>query len=399
MTEQMRVLIIADHFAPAFRAGGPVRSLSAIVELPLDVEFAVLTRNRDLGTTGPLDGVQEGVWIRRGSAEVLYVDTRSIRSWLRAVNLLRQRRYVVWYLNSLFSPVATLLPLAVARLGFAKPKRIVVAPRGELSPGALSLSRRKKQLLLLALRLTRTANRIFWHATSTTEQVDIRSALGAGVGRIHLAPQMAILPDGLVSGFRDDRTCSSATRAVFLSRITPKKNLLSAIEALEHTVHPVHLKIFGPIEDHEYWNRCAAAIERVAPRHTVLYLGEASPPTVTSILRGADVFLLPTLGENFGHVIFEALAAHCPVIIGRETPWTERVHGRCGWALPPSDVIALAAALDQFHEFDADMRARYRAASREAAVRWVLETADESHWSMMFRGDDAQDEDLTGSRT
>jgi hypothetical protein len=34
-----------------------------------------------------------------------------------------------------------------------------------------------------------------------------------------------------------------------------------------------------------------------------------------------DLFLFPTLGENYGHVISEALASGCPVVISDQTPW------------------------------------------------------------------------------
>ena len=33
--------------------------------------------------------------------------------------------------------------------------------------------------------------------------------------------------------------------------------------------------------------------------------------------------LMPTAGENFGHVIAEALSVSCPVMCTPATPWTE----------------------------------------------------------------------------
>ena len=34
-----------------------------------------------------------------------------------------------------------------------------------------------------------------------------------------------------------------------------------------------------------------------------------------------DLFVFPTLGENFGHVIFESLEASTPVLVSDQTPW------------------------------------------------------------------------------
>ena len=44
----------------------------------------------------------------------------------------------------------------------------------------------------------------------------------------------------------------------------------------------------------------------------------------------SDVFLFPTMAENYGHVIFEALAGGCVPVISDKTPWTgEKMEG-CG---------------------------------------------------------------------
>src|SRR5262249_46684314 len=42
----------------------------------------------------------------------------------------------------------------------------------------------------------------------------------------------------------------------------------------------------------------------------------------------------PTLGENFGHAIFDALAVGCPVIVSDATPWQELSGKGAGWSLP-----------------------------------------------------------------
>ena len=40
------------------------------------------------------------------------------------------------------------------------------------------------------------------------------------------------------------------------------------------------------------------------------------------------------MGENFGHVFLEALAAGCPLIISNKTPWLELKEKGVGWDLP-----------------------------------------------------------------
>ena len=50
-------------------------------------------------------------------------------------------------------------------------------------------------------------------------------------------------------------------------------------------------------------------------------------------MREHDLFFLPTLGENFGHVILEALYAGCPVLISDQTPWRDLEEKGIGWDL------------------------------------------------------------------
>jgi glycosyltransferase involved in cell wall biosynthesis len=101
------------------------------------------------------------------------------------------------------------------------------------------------------------------------------------------------------------------------------KNLTLALEALRTLSKPVEFDIYGPLEDHAYWERCRSLIAELPPTATVRYLGELPPAQVRHTFAGYDAFVFPTLGENFGHVIAESLSASCPVISSNETPWTE----------------------------------------------------------------------------
>ena len=46
------------------------------------------------------------------------------------------------------------------------------------------------------------------------------------------------------------------------------------------------------------------------------------------------VFLFPTLGENFGQVILEAMTAGCAILISDATPWRGLQEKGYGWELP-----------------------------------------------------------------
>ena len=95
---------------------------------------------------------------------------------------------------------------------------------------------------------------------------------------------------------------------VFLSRIVPMKNLLYAIEILNDSyIGSVEFNIYGLIEDREYWDKCEKAIAKLPSNIRCEYCGSVKPDESTSVFAENDVFLFPSRGENFGHVIFESL--------------------------------------------------------------------------------------------
>src|SRR5690606_2470855 len=98
---------------------------------------------------------------------------------------------------------------------------------------------------------------------------------------------------------------------------------------------PIRFDIYGPIGgDAAYWARCRNLMEQLPQWITVDYRGSVEPPNVSAVLADNDLLLLPTQGENYGHVIMEALSVGTPVLIADTTPWRELVTSGVGWDLP-----------------------------------------------------------------
>jgi glycosyltransferase involved in cell wall biosynthesis len=55
---------------------------------------------------------------------------------------------------------------------------------------------------------------------------------------------------------------------------------------------------------------------------------------VRSVLAEHDLFFLPTLGENYGHAIVEAMSVGTPVLIADTTPWRGLEGDGAGWDIP-----------------------------------------------------------------
>ncbi len=340
----MEVLTLADHYLPGFKAGGPVRTIVGMVErLEGRHRFSIVTRDRDLGDSEPYRGIVTGAWTTVGGSDVLYLspEQRTLRG---IASTLSTRPHDVLYCNSFFSPTFTLKPLWLRRTGRIPRVPLVVAPRGEFAPAALSLKRIKKRAFLEVARAFRLYGSVVWQASSAAEEADIRTWFG-GAARVLVAPNLPWLGAEGAEAPRRAPKQAGRLRVVFLARVSRMKNLKGALELLEGLEGDLEFDICGPIEDAAYWAECEKIARRLAPAVRVRHLGLVPHHEVARILAEHDLFFLPTLGENFGHAILEALGAGCPVLISDRTPWRGLETSGVGWDLPLDDPSRFRDAL------------------------------------------------------
>lgn len=106
---------------------------------------------------------------------------------------------------------------------------------------------------------------------------------------------------------------------------------------LQNVKGKVTFDIYGYLEDEQYWSECRKKIAELPENIKVEYKGSISHNEVHDTFKRYDAFLFPTLSENFGHVIVEALMVGCPVIISDRTPWTDVNNVEGGWSIALSD--------------------------------------------------------------
>src|SRR5262249_16165560 len=103
-----------------------MRSVSALVEqLSNEIDFYVITRDRDAGSDGGYPDFQSGEWKSVGRGKVLYLAPDELNS-KRLVAAAREIRPHAIYLNSFFGPMCLLLLLR-RRLGALRGIPIVLA--------------------------------------------------------------------------------------------------------------------------------------------------------------------------------------------------------------------------------------------------------------------------------
>lgn len=310
-----------------------------------EFDFRIVTADRDAFDTEPYDRVAINTWNTVGRAKVFYASP-SMQSLNCLARLMRETPHHLFYLNSFFDPVFTVRPLLARVLGLAPKLPTIIAPRGEFSQGALKLKAWKKHLYFWISKIGGLYLDLRWQASSEHEVEDIRRALGKTAKIIVIAPD---LPTTVHVGLGEGVALSGGgpLRVVFLSRITPIKNLDFVLRVLMRVSAPVELSIYGVIEDDTHWRRCKDLIKALPEHVAVRYYGAIGHDQVADVLSKHHLFFLPTRGENYGHAIHEALSAGLPVLISDQTPWKDLEARGVGWDLPLTAPEAFVAAIQE----------------------------------------------------
>lgn len=366
MTSKKRILLLIDWYTPGFKAGGLIKSCESIISRFSDLyDFDIFTSDRDLGDTLPYDNVELNEWNKGDyNCRIFYASKESTTRELFA--LIKKGNYDTIYLNSLFSLRYTIIPLIFLRWHKSSP-RIVLAPRGMLGAGALAIKSFKKRVYIFISKFLKLYKNTIWHATSKIEEEEILKVMGRRVNVITADDTCTQL----------NLTYSSVTKrpgylkAIFLSRISRKKNLDFALRVLAK-VNPdvaVDFHIYGPIEDEEYWNECLQLIAEV-PSHIKIHIeGEVHPSNVMDIFSNSHLFFFPTHHENFGHVIFESFASSCPVLLSDNTPWRDLEKKHAGYVFSLSDENKFIQYINEFASMNQVVYDHWRLGAFQLAQR------------------------------
>ena len=125
-----------------------------------------------------------------------------------------------------------------------------------------------------------------------------------------------------------------------------------AIQQIKKCTAGICFDIYGPIEDKGYWEECITEIHTSPDNVRMQYMGELEPEAAKTIYKAYDVFVFPTLSENYGHVIVEAISSLCPVLLSKgTTPWDD-IDGNGGFVIPLGDELKWTSTLEQLAKMD-----------------------------------------------
>ena len=352
----VRVLTFVEFYLPGYTAGGPIRTIANLVDQLGDrLDFKLITRDADPRDPRPYADVVRDAFQQIGKAKVFYA-TPGRLSFASLRRLIGETPHDVLYLNSFSSPDFTIKPLLLRRFGLLPDVPVVVASRGEFSEKALAIKPLKKRSYLAFAKALGLYEGVTWQASSAYEREDIYRQFGAD-SRVVIASNLPeVVPARPVHS--DKRL--GALKLLFLARIARMKNVDGALRMLEGVEAPITFDIYGPMEDEALWAECLRLIERLPPGIQVQYRGHLLHHQVREVMAEYDLLFFPTHGENYGHVIAEALSAGCPVLVSDRTPWRGLEAKQAGWDVPLEDVERFRSILRRCVAMNAEAHVAWR---------------------------------------
>ncbi|MBS1627438.1 MAG: glycosyltransferase [Bacteroidetes bacterium] len=324
------ILIVYQYFYPGYNAGGPVQSLINMIEtLHQQFNFAVFTSAYDLNETIPYENIHKNEWnkIRINNIEIAvwYATTNVNKKRLFSIVQQIQPQYI--YINGMYGKTFFLTPLLLKKQLQKIGIKLIVSPRGMLQKGALAVKPFKKKIYFKALKLFNITNNIFWHATNFGEVEDIKKMFGRRCNIVIAAN----IPKKPLVDIKPIIKEENVLSLVYLSIITPKKNLLLLVEILKECKTRILLDIYGPIKEKQYWNLCNDSMKQLPANILVNYKGNIQPKYVQQTFTEYNASILLTQGENFGHALFESLSVGTPIITSNYTNWNKLEENNAGW--------------------------------------------------------------------
>lgn len=322
-----RILIFAGRYLPGYKDGGPVRTLKNLTDLLGDeYDFRLVVMDRDHGDEKPYSNIKVNEWNQVGKANVWYYSPGQMRfSLIRKLAKDSDLIYLCGFYGNY--GYKTLILNRFRALG-GKP--VVVAAMGNFTKGALSQKSVKKKGFIRICSALGLFRNIRWSVSSDLEKKDTQRIIGENAKCV-IAED---LPRSEVIGHNTEMSEAGRLNVAFIARICKHKNLLYLIDVLEKVKGNITLTIGGAIEDEEYWDKCRLRLDECSGKINWKYVGEVDSEKIPTFFAGMDALLLPTLGENYCHVVFEALSAGCIPVISDQTPWGWIQEYGCGYVIP-----------------------------------------------------------------
>ncbi|WP_158643777.1 glycosyltransferase [Pseudobacter ginsenosidimutans] len=239
----------------------------------------------------------------------------------------------------------------------------------------------KKKLFLQIFRLTGWPRKLQFHATDEQELKDIKSFFPTA--NVKMAPNIPNVDNSSLSFPVKQK---DELKAIFVSRIHPKKNLHFLLELFRELkpAQKLTFDIYGVFDDEAYTSQCKKLASALPDNILINFHGPLASRDVLVTLKKSHVFMLPTLGENFGHAIFESLTAGRPVLISDQTPWRDLTVAKAGWDLPVANKQAYSNVIEQLLNMEQEEFNVWANGAKNHSVEYLAKQDYFSTYSKLF---------------
>ena len=326
----MKILFVTPYYYPEVQFGGPPRRIHTmsrhLIARGHAVRVLTFHSNRPQSTGNiEQDGVQTTYlpWLGSG--------LRQIPSSKRAANDAVNRADIIhcYGLYNLLVPMASFLAAK-------KDKPFLLEPMGMYVPRVKNVLAKRFYNATLTRWMTNQASALV--ATSRIEQKEL--------SELAINTPIVIRRNGI--DISDWESLPSRTTArgrwnieerdklvVYIGRISAKKCLLQLVSAfIEADVPSSRLIIAGPVSEVSYRRELLRVIQSSNRAASIRLEGAVYDDELKGLLAAADLFVLPSLNENFGNAAGEAVAAGVPVLLTDTCGIARLIHGRAGMSVP-----------------------------------------------------------------
>ena len=166
-----------------------------------------------------------------------------------------------------------------------------------------------------AITLKASAKRA--HAIIVSSKLEYEDAIEFGIAK----DKIKIIPMGIdVEETEKKQSASERLQILFVGRIARVRRIELLLQAVSQLSIPFHLTIAGGEEKTSSVTRTGYLIElkqltkQLHLENKVSFVGKKSPLELKTLYQTADIFVYPSLYENFGQPLIEAAAHGLPII-------------------------------------------------------------------------------------
>lgn len=277
------------------------------------------------------------------------------------------REFDVLHIHALFS----FSSIAAAIMAEYKGVPYVIRPLGTLT----NYGMRHRRPIAKRLSLSLLESRILKNAAAVhfTSHAELREARTLGIPMREVVIPLGIdAPSVKTSStlLRKYPILTNHDVILYLSRLDPKKNLEALLEAfalLEPAENKLVLLVAGS-GDPGYTANLRSLAANLNVSENVIWLGHVEHEMKAAAFASADIFVLPSLSENFGLAAAEALYAELPCVLGQGVAIAAEVQAsRAGLIVDPTPQN-LANAVDRL-VCDKVLRFEMGAAGKDLAIK------------------------------